>query len=119
MTRNSLDDLFITYHIFIIYIEFLQKRTNDELMIIQKEYLKNSTTKLSVNDQLELLAQSNYHVGSTQKFYTILSEIKKEISDFYNLNQKSLPLYSISSYKKTLHTHTQKLLEILAALPKY
>ena len=49
MTRNSLDDLFITYHIFIIYIEFLEKRTKDELMIIQKEYLKNDTLPDSTN----------------------------------------------------------------------
>lgn len=119
MTRNSLDDLFIAYHIFISYIEFLQKKTENELIIIQNEYSKISTSKLSIDDQHRLLDQSNYHTDSTQQFYTTLLEIKKEISDFYNLYQKSLPLYSIPYYKKTLHAHTKKLLEILATLPKY
>ena len=35
MTRNSQDDLFIAYQLFIAYIDFLEKRLNTQTNIIQ------------------------------------------------------------------------------------
>jgi hypothetical protein len=119
VTRNSLDDLFISQYLFINYIEFLLEQLNKEYMYIKHEYLMLDRSMLSEKSNQYICDQKDFHCKSTMMYLEFLTEIQKKISDFYEKNQRPLPLYSIETYHKNIKVHKKRISQIINDLFEY
>lgn len=119
VTRNSLDDLFISQYLFTKYIEFLLERLNQEHEYIKHEYLGLNRSMLSEKSNQYICNQEYFHCKSTVIYLNFLTEIQKKVSDFYEKNQRPLSLYSIEAYHENIKKHEEKISQIISDLFKY
>lgn len=119
MTRNSQDDLFIFHYLLTKYIKFLRDRLDQEYTLIKNEYLKIKFPMISEESSQYIYNQKEFHCKSTIIYLDFLTEIQKVISDFYEKNQRSLPLYSIEPYRKNIKKHEEKITQIISELFEY
>lgn len=118
MTRNSLDDLLIANYLLICYIDFLQNRVEQQNKIIESEFSTLQTLLLPKECKAYISMHKKEHLESTNKYLEFLLEIENKISDFFEINQRPIPLYSKEVYRQNLQMHKNELEKIFNNLFK-
>lgn len=118
MTRNSQDDLLIAKNLLIYYIDFLQNRAKQQTEILTNDFssLQYSALPEKCREYIHLHEQK--HLDSTREYLGVLLEMKKKISDFFEIYQRPLPLYSNEIYHQNLQTHKTEVEKIFNLLFK-
>lgn len=119
MTRNSQDDFFIAYQLLIAYIDFLEKRLDTQIDMIQRTYKELPLESFSTESQEYIQASSNGHTQSSEEFKNTLAEIRKEIVQLYQKYPVTISLFSKNNYQKTLDTHRIIICNKFNELSKY
>lgn len=119
MTRNSQDDLFIAYQLFIAYIDFLEKRLNTQTNIIQHTYKELPLELLSAESREYIQENGNGHIQSSEEFKDTLENIRKEIIQLYQKYPVTISLFARSDYQKNLNAHQMIVCNRFNELRKY
>lgn len=118
MTRDSLDDLGISKYLIINYIAFLRQRAETQNFFLQKEYANLRALPLTKESNKYIYNQEYYHLRSTQEYQAFLLDIEKRVNDFFETNQRPLPLYAKELYHNNIQEHKKQILKIIDNLFK-
>lgn len=118
MTRNSQDDLYIANYLLICYIDFLQNRGVQQNKIIENEFSALQSLLLPKKCKAYISIHKKELLDSTNEYLEFLLEIEKKISDFFEINQRPMPLYSKEVYRQNLQMHKDALEKIFNNLLK-
>lgn len=119
MTRNSQDDFFIAYQLFIAYIDFLEKRLNTQTDIILRTYKELPLELLSSESREYIQETRNRHTQSSEEFKDTLENIRKEITQLYQKHPVAISLFTRNNYKKNLSDHQMLICNRFNKLRKY
>lgn len=100
MTRNSQDDFFIAYQLFIAYIDFLEERLNAQTDIIQRTHKGLPLELLSSESREYIRENENGHMQSSKEFKDTLENVRKEIIQLFQKYPAAISLFTRENYKK-------------------
>ena len=118
MKRNSQDDLLIARNLLIYYIDFLQNRAKQQIEILTNDFSSLQPLALPEKCRAYIHLHEQTHLDSTSEYLGVLLEMKKKISDFFEIYQRPLPLYSNEMYHQNLQTHKAEVEKIFNFLFK-
>ena len=119
MTRDTQDDLLISYQMLCKYITFLDNRLNLQLEDIEKSFLKLNLDLLSAEDAEYVVQAYTKHREESMEFKHALVIMQKNILDLWSKYPNVIRFYSRTKYSRNLQEHKKMIEEILYQLGKY
>lgn len=105
MTRDTHDDLFISYQILNVYIGFLEHRINMQIENIGKSLSRLHPEALSNKDQEYIFETYKKHHEDSMEFKNMLTNIQRRITALNDKYPNVLHYYSRKQYADTLKEH--------------
>ncbi len=119
MTRNTQDDLLISYRLLNEYITFLDNRINLQLEDIETSFSKLNIHLLSTENTEFVVQAYKRHYKESMEFKRALVIIKKMFNSFWGKYPSTIRFYSRKEYTKNLQEHKKMIEGILYELGKY
>ena len=119
MTRDTQDDLLISYQLLNEYITFLGNRINLQLEDIEKSFMKLNLDLLSPADAEYVVQVYKRHCEESTEFKNALIIMQKIIMSLWSKYPNAILFYSRKEYVRNLQEHTKMIETILDQLGKY
>ena len=119
MTRDSQDDLLISYQLLNEYIVFLDNRINLQLEEIEKSFSKLNLDLLSAENAEYVVQAYKRHHEESMDFKNTLVIMQKIIISLWSKYPNAIRFYSRKEYTRNLQDHKKMIEEILYQLSKY
>ena len=119
MTRDTKDDLFISYQLLNDYITFLDKRICLQLESIDQSFSKLNIDLLSGKNKEQVVQAYQRHREETIEFKNALVIMQRTIICLWDKYPNAIRFYSRKKYTEDLQEHKKRIEEILYQLSKY
>lgn len=119
MTRDTKDDLFISYQLLNNYITFLNNRIDLQLEDIEQSFSKLSIDLLSAENKERVIQAYQRHREESMEFKNALVIMQKTILSLWRKYPNAIRFYSRKKYAEDLQEHKKIIEEILYRLSKY
>ena len=119
MTRDSLDDLFITYQILVQYIDFLDNRLEKQMEKIQNIYANIPLELLSSESKVYVQTDKKKRIKDIENFRKSLSRIRVQTIELYQKYPLKISKISRKQYENNLDEHQKKIISLFQELTKY
>ena len=119
MTRNTKDDLLISYQLFNEYITFLNNRLDLQLEEIEQSFLRLNMDLLSIENTEHVAQAYQRHREESMEFKNALIIMQKTIISLWSKYPNAISFYSREQYRRNLKEHQKRIDEILYELGKY
>ena len=119
MTRNTQDDLLISYQLLNEYMTFLDNRINLQLEDIEKSLQKLDLDLLPTEDAEYVIQAYKRHREESMEYKHALAIMQKIIVSFWSKYPNTIRFYSREQYARNLKEHKKLIDEILYQLTKY
>ena len=119
MTRNTKDDLLISYQLLNEYITFLVNRINQQLIEVEMSFSKLNLDLLSTEDAEYVVQKYKLHREESMEIKNTLALIQKIITNVWSKYPNAIQFYSRKEYTRNLQAHKKMIEEVLYQLSKY
>lgn len=119
MTRNTKDDLLISYQLLNEYITFLVNRINQQLIEVEMSFSKLNLDLLSTEDAEYVVQTYKLHREESMEIKNTLALIQKIITNVWSKYPNAIQFYSRKEYTRNLQAHKKMIEEVLYQLSKY
>lgn len=119
MTRDTKDDLFISYQLLNDYITFLNNRIDLQLEDIEQSFSKLNIDLLSTKNKERVTQAYQMHREESMEFKNTLVIMQKTILSLWRKYPNAIRFYSRKKYSENLQEHKKMIEEILYQLGKY
>lgn len=118
MTRDTHDDLFISYRILNDYLAFLEYRINVQIESIENSFSKLHLDSLSAEDREYVFETYKRHHEDSKEFKNVITIIQRSITTLNDRYPNTIRFYSKNQYGKNLNDHKKVIEEIIYQLRK-
>ena len=119
MTRNTKDDLLISYQLLNEYITFLDNRINQQLIEVEMSFSKLNLDLFSTEDAEYVVQTYKLHREESMEIKNTLALIQKIITNVWSKYPNAIQFYSRKEYTRNLQAHKKMIEEVLYQLSKY